>query len=100
MASRLANSTSWGSLVRAQYRPPSESPAQAGFLFCLVPRASPHECQNDAGRPWKAPNPAFGCGLQIISVHRFIELSIDIQGTTGDKKRASWCSLKINVEKA
>jgi hypothetical protein len=28
-------STSWGSLVRAQYRPPHESPARRGFsLFC------------------------------------------------------------------
>ena len=33
-----AYSTSWGSLVRAQYRPPHESPAQAGFLFpCSQP---------------------------------------------------------------
>jgi len=32
-----AGSTGWGSLVRAQYRPPRESPAAAGFLFSTGP---------------------------------------------------------------
>jgi hypothetical protein len=34
----LAHSTSWGSLVRAQYRPPPESPLRRGFSSLPVRR--------------------------------------------------------------
>ncbi len=35
---RCCESTSWGSLVRAQYRPPHESPASRGFLLVVSDR--------------------------------------------------------------
>jgi hypothetical protein len=71
-ASSSAWSTSWGSMVRAQYRPPLESPALAGFFFgtsglgsrCTAPVSA--GCQRSC--PDSTKSSVFDPGHQVVAV--------------------------------
>jgi hypothetical protein len=79
-----SHSTSWGSLVRAQYRPPKESPAQAGFLLRagFEPRRLCTRCQHDVSSASAWRTVPYGSGpsdpleiLRLVRRHRSLAAS-------------------------
>src|SRR5262249_48325663 len=71
-------STSWGSLVRAQYRPPRKGPAGAGFLLDHEKRRGPGgplmsaKCQRNCSN--SAESRLLDASHQVVTMQRLVEL--------------------------
>jgi hypothetical protein len=96
MASHPAHSTSWGSLVRAQYRPPQKTPlGRVSYLQAKQRRASrrAHVSAKSAGFPEGTEPCPLDPGKEIVPVHRLSNSSFPARSLDHATEGASRCLL-------